>query len=120
MFVKKLHSGGVVIVGVHVDDGLVTRSSKPFVDKFKVKMNKKYKLTDLGPANWLLGIKINWDHANKTISLSQHAYIKAIISQFNFNDLKPSSIPIDPAVLLSKSQSPSKLEDIAKMKNVPY
>ena len=83
-------------------------------------MNKKYKLTDLGPANWLLGIKINRDHANKTISLSQHVYIEAIISRLNLNNLKPSSIPIDPAVLLSKSQSPSKLEDIAKMKNVPY
>ena len=120
VFVKKLCSGGVVIVAVHVDDGLVTGSSKPFINKFKVEMNKKYKLTDLGPTNWLLGIKINQDRANKTISLSQHAYIEAIISRFNFNDLKPLSIPIDPAVPLSKSQSPSKLEDITKMKNVPY
>lgn len=67
-----------------------------------------------------MGIQIAHDFANKTISLSQHAYIESIITQFNFNDLKPSSIPIDPSAPLSKSQSPSKLEDIAKMKNVPY
>jgi len=40
--------------------------------------------------------------------------------RFNFDDLKLSSIPIDPAVSLRKSQSPKKLADIAKMKNIPY
>ena len=80
----------------------------------------KYKLTDLGPTNWLLGIKINCDLANKTVSLSQRAYIEAIITRFNFDDLKPSAIPIDPSTPLLRSQSPTKLEDIAKMKNVPY
>ena len=52
--------------------------------------------------------------------MSQHAYIEAIITRFNFNDLKPLVTPIDPAIPLSKTQSPSKLEDIAKMKNVLY
>jgi hypothetical protein len=119
VFYKRI-PGGVIIVAVHVDDGMVTGSSKALIHKFKVEMDKKYKLTDLGTANWLLGIKISRDLANKTLSLSQHAYIDAIISRFNFDDMKPSSIPIDPAVPLSKSQSPSKLEDIAKMRNIPY
>jgi hypothetical protein len=83
-------------------------------------MNAKYKLTDLGAANWLLGIKITRDLVNKTLSLSQHQYIESIITRFNFTDLKPSAMPIDPSAPLSKSQSPSKLEDIMKMKNVPY
>jgi hypothetical protein len=119
VFFKKL-AGNIVIVAVHVDDGLVTGSSTPLISKFKVEMDKKYKLTDLGPANWLLGIKISRDMVNKTISLSQHAYIEGIISRYNFDDLKPSSIPMDPAIPLSKSQSPSRLEDIAKMRNIPY
>ena len=119
VFVKKL-PGDVIIVAVHVDDGMITGSLKSLIDKFKVDMDKKYKLTDLGPANWLLGIKITRDLASKTISLSQHAYIEAIINQFNFNDLKPSAIPMDSSAPLSKSQEPSKLEDIARMKNIPY
>ena len=60
------------------------------------------------------------DLENKTISLSHHAYINSIITQFNFNDLKLLSMPMDPSLPLSKSQSPTKLEDVAKMKNVPY
>ena len=119
VFVKKA-PGNIIIVAVHVDDGMITGSSKLLIDKFKVEMDKKYKLTDLGPANWLLGIKINRDFTNKTVSLSQHAYINAIINRFNFNDLKPSAIPMDPSAPLSKSQEPSKLEDIARMKSIPY
>jgi hypothetical protein len=109
-----------IILAVHIDDCMVTGSSKLEIDNFKVEMNGKYKLTDMGAANWLLGIKITQDFANKTISLSQHAYIEAIITRFNFNDLKPLSVPMDPSAPLSKSQSPSKLEDITKIKNVPY
>ena len=120
VFFKNISGGMVIIVAVHVDDGAVTRSSKELISRFKVEMDKKYKLTDLGTANWLLGIKISRDFANKTISLSQHAYIDTIIDKFNFTDLKPSSIPIDPAVPLSKTQCPSKLEDIARMRNIPY
>ena len=110
----------IIIFAVHVDDGMVTGSSISLINKFKEEMNAKYRLTDLGAVNWLLGIKITRDLVNKTLSLSQHAYIDAIITKFNFDDLKPSSIPIDPSAPLSKSQSPSKIEDIAKMKNVPY
>ena len=54
------------------------------------------------------------------ISLSQLAYIEAIITRFNFDDMKACAIPMDPSTPLSKSWSPPKLEDIAKMRNIPY
>jgi hypothetical protein len=110
----------IVILAVHVDDGMVTGNNVSLIKKFKEDMNAKYKLTDLGPVNWLLGIKIGRDLVNKTISLSQLAYIEAIITRFNFDDLKACATPMDPSAPLSKSQSPIKLEDIAKMCNVPY
>lgn len=44
-----------VILAVHVDDCMVTGTSVFHVDKFKVDMNKRYRLTDSGPAAWLLG-----------------------------------------------------------------
>ena len=83
-----------IIFAVHVDHGMVTRSSISLINKFKEDMNAKYKLTDLGTASWLLGNKISRDLVNKTLSLSQHAYIDTILMRFNFDDLKPSSIPI--------------------------
>src|SRR5580765_5007727 len=110
----------MVAVAVHVDNCLTTGSSQELVDEFKRKINTKYKMMDLGPCKWLLGIKVDRDWKAGTIALSQYAYIDAILARFNFGDLKPSAIPINPAAPLSKSQSPTKLEDIAKMRNVSY
>jgi hypothetical protein len=110
----------ILVLAIHVDDGMVTGSSVTLINKFKQEMNEKYKLTDSGAASWLLGIKITRNLINRTLSLSQHAYIEAIITRFNFDDLKPSAMPMDPSAPLSKSQSPTKLEDINKMRNVPY
>ena len=109
-----------IVFTIHVDDCAVTENSQDLIDEFMAEMNEKYKLTDTGPASWLLGIKISRDFTNKTLSLSQHTYIDSIITKFNFNDLKPLATPMDPTIPLSKTQGPSKLDDIAKMKNVPY
>ena len=119
VFFKRI-GGDNVILAVHVDDGMVTGNNVSLIKKFKVDMNAKYKLTDLGPVNLLLGIKVSRDLANKTISLSQLAYVEVIITRFNFDDLKACSLPMDPSAPLSKSQSPTKLDNIAKMRNVPY
>jgi hypothetical protein len=116
----KEEGGQLVILAIHVDDCLMTGSTTKLVAKVKIDLNEKYKLTDLGPANWLLGIKINRNLAEHTVALSQHAYIESILTRFNFNDLKPSSTPMDPNAQLTVSQSPSKLEDLARMRNVPY
>ena len=101
MFYKEVGKH-IIIFAVHVDDGMVTGSSISLINKFKEDMNAKYKLTNLGTASWLLGIKISCDLVNKTLSLSQHAYIDAILTRFNFDDLKPLSIPINPSTLLSR------------------
>ena len=83
-------------------------------------MNETYKISDLGAIHWLLGIKVTRDLPNHTISLSQHMYIDSIILQYNFTDLKPSAIPMDLSTPLLKLQSPTKLADIAQIKNIPY
>ena len=62
-------------MAAHVDDCLVTGTNKKLVDESKKRINGKYRMTDLGPCRWLLGIKIERDLENRTISLSQHSYI---------------------------------------------
>ena len=42
---------------------------------YKAQIKSRYELTDLGPINWLLGIKISRDRKNRTNSLSQLIYI---------------------------------------------
>ena len=120
VFVKTWSDGKRVILAIHVDDCMATGTNQALVNEAKRKVNEKYKMTDLGPCRWLLGIKIERDLENRTTSLSQHSYIDSILTRFNFDDVKPASTPMDPTTPLTKSQSPSTLGDIAKMKNVPY
>ena len=110
----------ITVLTVHVDDCMISGSSANLISEFKFQMNKIYILSDLGPIYWLLGTKVTRDLPNHTISLSQHAYIDSILLHFNFTGLKPSSIPMDPSAPLLKSQSPTKLADITRMKNIPY
>ena len=56
VFYKRFENGDIVILAVHVNDCLVTGNSALHIGKFKIVMDQKYKLTDQGSANWLLGI----------------------------------------------------------------
>jgi hypothetical protein len=110
----------IIILAIHVDDSTITGSSYSLIQQYKSKINSKYSMTDLGPVNWLLGIKVTRDLAAHTLSLSQTFYIDSILQRFNFMDLKPYAMPMDPNSQLSKLQSPQTLEEAAKMCRVPY
>ena len=86
----------IAVLACHVDDCTITGSSQQLVQDYKDKLKTKYSLTDLGPANWLLGIKITRDLEARTISLSQSSYIDSILTHFNFMGLKPFSTPMVP------------------------
>ena len=109
-----------LIVASHVDDCMVTGSLKELVCNFKAEMGTRFKITDLGPISWLLGMKVTRDRDRQTLSISQEPYIEAILAKYNFVDAKPVSIPMDPNVQLSTNQSPTSTADIAAMKLVPY
>ena len=113
-------NGNITILACHVDDCTITRNSQDLIQKYKDELKDKYSLTDLGAANWLLGIKITRDFEARTISLSQESYINLILTQFNFTDLKPFATPMDPSIQLSKDQSPKTPEEVADMHKVPY
>jgi hypothetical protein len=40
---------------------MITESSHILIQNYKAKLKERYSLMDLGPANWLLGIKITRD-----------------------------------------------------------
>ena len=110
----------LIMLAVHIDDCLITGSSQHLLDKNKAKIGTAYKLTDLGPVSWLLSIKISRNLDAGTLSLSQHAYINALLTCFNFVDLKPVSTPMDPHQQLLKTQCPESPAEVVRMRHVPY
>ena len=64
-------NNNIIILTCHINDCMITRKSQVLIQKYKDELKNKYSLTDLGAANWLLGIKITRDSKAQTISLSQ-------------------------------------------------
>ena len=91
----------ILILASHVDNRTLTGSSCELMGLFKNEIMGRYKITDLGLISWVLGMKVIQDHVTQTISLSQEPYIDAIITKYNFANLKPISIPMDPSIQLS-------------------
>jgi hypothetical protein len=65
-------------------------------------------------------MKVTRDRLTRTISFSHESYINSILAKYNFTDLKPCSIPMDPNVPLSQSQCPKTPAETTLMKNIPY
>ena len=80
---------------LYVDDILLACNSEPFMHKLKADLKSNFKITELGPARFLLGIEIECNCDQHTISISQHWYISKILDKFGMTDAKPASTPMD-------------------------
>ena len=90
------------------------------VQRFKDQLILRYGIKDMGNLRWLLGIGIDRDRKNCTISFSQAAYVQKMVERFGVEDANPLSIPIAPGHNLSKSQLPVSDLDIEEMRDIPY
>ncbi|KIN99446.1 hypothetical protein M404DRAFT_30492 [Pisolithus tinctorius Marx 270] len=110
----------ILILASHIDDCTVTGSSPSLIRSFKQEISTRFKISDLGPISWLLGMKVTWNREARTISLSQQSYIEAILMKYNLADCKPAAILMDPGIKLSHGEILQPAEEAACMKNVPY
>ncbi|GMF30480.1 unnamed protein product [Phytophthora lilii] len=91
------------IVCVYVDDMLIASREEAVITSVKAGIAEKFKIKDLGQARYILGIEIDYDMENKLLRSSQQAYTESIIKKFGQENAKPSLIPIDPSVHLTKA-----------------
>ena len=62
--------GDIVILFIHMDDTMMTRSSPSLIDKFEQQIGETFEITHLGPVSWLLGLAIGRNHSNRTLTIS--------------------------------------------------
>ena len=109
-----------VILFIHVDDMTLVTITLAIMIMIKKKIRDIIEVVNQGEIHWLLGIEIRRSLSTRSIQLSQHSYIDAILSRYGFSDIKPLSIPFDPHTHLTKDQMPTTVEDIAYMRDKPY
>lgn len=109
-----------IIIPVFIDDMTIAAKSKAEVDRVKLELKSHFKLRDLGPTSFLLGVSIERDRPNRTIRLSQRQYVLDLLDRFNFSDCSPVSTPLDPSIRLSTSMAPQSYEEELQMRSIPY
>ena len=87
-----------------IDDLTITAINDNVVHEIKADLMRIFKMKDIGELHWLLNLKIKQNRASKSISFSQEAYIDKILSQFNLEDSKTHTTPIDPNIWLSNNK----------------
>jgi hypothetical protein len=93
-----------IIIIVYVDDILVIGPNLESIEDIKNRLKSlNLDLEDLGEASYFLGIEININKDNLT--LSQEKYCKNILEKYNKLDLIPVLSPTEPGIKLEKSTS---------------
>jgi hypothetical protein len=109
-----------VIVPVFVDDITLASKSKEKIAEIKGLLAQRFKLRNLGPTSFLLGVQIDRERSARTLHLSQRQYTLNLLDCFGFADCSPVSTPLDPGSRLDMSQCPQTLEDDKFMRDKPY
>jgi Reverse transcriptase (RNA-dependent DNA polymerase)/GAG-pre-integrase domain len=95
---------GDIIIAAYVDDLLILGSKKTEIQKVKDALNSRFKMTDLGPCQYYLGMKVTRDRANRILRLGQRTYAERILRDFGMADCKPAATPMDTNVNLSPAE----------------
>ncbi|KAI3824783.1 hypothetical protein L1987_06254 [Smallanthus sonchifolius] len=93
----------ILIVGVYVDDLIVTGSNEKAIYDFKGRMMKVFDMSDLGLLSYYLGIEV--EQRKDGISLKQSGYAKKILNAVGMLDCNPSKWPMEPKLQLTKDEN---------------
>jgi len=92
-------------VAVYVDDLLIFGADKAKVQHLKIALNGRFSMKDLGPVKWYLGIAIERNRSERTIKLSQKAYLEKVLSRFGMLHCNADEVPMAVGQKLQRASS---------------
>jgi len=87
-----------VILGVYVDDLIVTGSDPSEIATFKKQMTSEFEMSDLGLLSYYLGIEVKQEV--DCVTIRQTGYAKKVLTRFGMADCNPTKVPITPGTKL--------------------
>ena len=82
----KFSGSKFIILGLYVDDILLSSSDVELLHKTKWFLFSKFDIKDLGNASFVLGIQIYRDRSRGILGLSQKSYIDKVLSRFGMSN----------------------------------
>lgn len=104
LYVKK-QNGVMCYVLLYVDDTLIFCSDIKVINAVKQLLAKKFEMTDVGPVNSFLGMHIEQDMANGTITMNQSQYLENVLDKFDMKNCKARSTPMEKNLHIEKGDS---------------
>lgn len=92
---SKVTEKGHMYLLIYVNDLLLAGTNSADVFNMKKTLSKIFKMKDLGPISYFLGMSIKQDMSNSKITLNQTTYLKSVLCNFGMENCKPVSTPFD-------------------------
>ncbi|XP_035844040.1 uncharacterized mitochondrial protein AtMg00810-like [Helianthus annuus] len=89
---------------VYVDDIIITGNNEKFISTFTSRLNKEFKIKDLGLLNFFLGLEVT--HTKTGLFLNQSKYAYDILSRAGLLDSKPVATPLTPKDIFNSNGQP--------------
>uniref|UniRef100_A0ACD5ZTS1 Uncharacterized protein n=1 Tax=Avena sativa TaxID=4498 RepID=A0ACD5ZTS1_AVESA len=97
-----------LLVGVYVDDLIITGTHVEEIKAFKSEMHRLFKMSDLGLLSYYLGIEVRQGHGE--ITLCQRAYAEKILERAKMGGCNPCCTPMEARLKLQKEDGAQKVD----------
>jgi hypothetical protein len=105
---RRGNGGNVLLVGIYVDDLVITGTKDAEVMTFKEEMKVIFQMSDLGPLSFYLGIEVH--HVDSGITLRQTTYAKRVVELAGLTDCNPALTPIEEKLKLSRDSTTEEVD----------
>ncbi|WVZ48984.1 LOW QUALITY PROTEIN: hypothetical protein U9M48_000369 [Paspalum notatum var. saurae] len=92
----------ILLVGVYVDDLIITGPSSREIDVFKEQMKESFRMSDLGLLSYYLGIEVC--QTEGSITVCQSAYARKILENAGMGECNMCHTPMENGLKLSKKE----------------
>jgi hypothetical protein len=96
---RQSNGGNALLVGVYIDDLVITDTKDIEVTAFKEEMKTTFQMSDLGLLSYL-GIEVH--QGNSGITLRQTTYTKRVVELAGLTDCNPALTPMEERLKLSR------------------
>jgi hypothetical protein len=99
---RRASKNSFLIVGVYVDDLVISGPNATDIKQFKSEMMKRFNMSDLGLLSYYLGIEVK--QVNGSITLCQSSYAVKILENAGMKDCNPCDTPMEARADLRKKK----------------
>jgi hypothetical protein len=92
-----------VVVGVYVDDLIITGANPREVDEFKADMQRIFRMSDMGLLSFYLGIEVK--QTSEAITVSHGCYARKLLEKVQLDDCNSCVVPMEVKLKLGKEEN---------------